>query len=380
VSERVETTSSDHDCLVIGAGPAGLGAAAMLKERGRKPLIVERAEAVAAAWRSRYDGFRLNTSSWFSYLPGERFPRSAGRWPTREALVAYYERYAARHALAIQTETTVERIERGEAVWRVVTGGGELSAPLVVVATGKYRTPVVPDWPGREGFSGELIHSAEYRKARPYEGKRVLVVGPGNSGFEIATQLERGHARSVWLSVRTPPHIIHREIGPFPADLFAVIGRRLPVPLVDAAAELIRRLTIGDLSKYGLEAPPDGLYERLKRTGMIPTADGRFLGALKAGQLQVVPPLETLETSCAILADGSRLEIDAVIAATGYRRDLEPLVGHLGLLDEDGHPLFHAAETHRRAPGLHFIGFSEPLSGNMRQLRFDARKIARAAA
>jgi cation diffusion facilitator CzcD-associated flavoprotein CzcO len=145
-------------------------------------------------------------------------------------------------------------------------------------------------------------------------------------------------------------------------------------------SEQVRRRAIGDLSSYGLGAPPDGLYERFLRTGMIPTIDGRLIEALRSRRIEVVASVEGLEGSAAVLSDGRRLEADALIAATGYRRDLDPLVGHLGLLDQDGHPVVHGARTHPQAPGLYFIGFSEPLSGNMRQLRLDSRRIARAAA
>jgi putative flavoprotein involved in K+ transport len=366
------------DCVVVGAGPAGLGVGAELKRRRINVLLLERGPAVAPAWKDRYDGFRLNTSSWFSYLPGRRFPRAAGRWPPRDALVDYYQRYARDHGLRVCTQTTVERVERSSRGWRVLSDQAEFKAPFVVVATGKYRTPVIPEWPGRGSYSGRLLHSEQYRNAAPYRGREVLVVGPGNSGFEIALQLAEEGAKCVRLSVRTPPHIIHREIGSLPADVFAVLGRPLPVPLVDWTSELIRRLMIGDLSPYGLPPPPDGLYERLRRTGMIPTADGRFTGALRERRVKVVAAVDRFDRATVFLADGTRLTPAAVIAATGYCRDLEPLVGHLGLLDERGHPLVHGPKTHRRAPGLYFIGFSEPLSGNLREIRFDARRIARA--
>jgi putative flavoprotein involved in K+ transport len=377
MSAESVAASDRQECVVIGSGPAGLAAAAMLHRAGIPALVLERADDIAPSWRSRYDGFRLNTSSWFSFLPGRRLPRRAGRWPTRDALVAYYESYAREHALRIELGTAVERIDRADHGWRVRTLRGTIEAACVVVATGKYRTPVVPAWPGRDGYTGELIHSAAYRNPKPYHGRDVMVVGPGASGCEIAMQIARAAGRPVCLSIRTPPHVIHREIGPVPTDLFAVIGRRLPVALVDAAGRAIRRLTIGDLRAYGLPPPEDGIYTRLKRTGMIPTADGPYVEALKAGLIEVVPAVERFDGSSVILADGSRWRPDAVIAATGYRRDLEPLVGHLGVLTDDGHPVVHGRRTDPRAPGLYFIGFSEPLSGNLREVRLDARRIAR---
>jgi putative flavoprotein involved in K+ transport len=367
-------------CAVVGAGPAGLGAAAMLRRRGVDVLVVERADAVAWTWRTRYDGFRLNTSSWFSYLPGLRYPREAGRWPDREAIVSYYERYALRNRLAFRFDTTVERLARSGSRWVLETADEPLAASHVVVATGKYHTPVIPDWPGRERFGAEVLHAAQYRNARPFREREVLVVGPGNSGFEIALQLAGEGAAKVWLAIRTPPHIVHRDVGPLPSDALAVLARRLPVGLVDAVAAGMRRLTMGDLSQCGLVAPPDGIYSRVRRTGMIPTVDGPFIEAVRAGDVEVVAAVERFEESAVVLADGVRLEPDVVIAATGYRRDLEPLVGHLGVLDGDGRPAVHGPETHPNAPHVRFIGFTEPFSGNLRELRFDSRKIARAVA
>jgi cation diffusion facilitator CzcD-associated flavoprotein CzcO len=363
-------------CVVVGAGPGGLGVGAMLRRRGIDPLLVERAPEVAAAWRARYDGFRLNTSSWFSYLPGRRFPREAGRWPSRDALIAYYEAYARGSELRFSGSTEVERIEPTDVGWRLLTSSAHIEAAHVVVATGKYRTPVVPDWPGSESFEGALVHAEDYRNARAYAGRDLLVIGPGASGFEIATQLATGVAAQVWLAIRTPPHIVPRSIGPLPIDFFAVLARRLPVWLVDRVGDAARRVAIGDLSGHGLPPPPDGIYTRLKRTGMVGTVNGPYLDAVKRGLVKVVPALERFEGSIAVLADGTRLAPHAVIAATGYRPGLEPLVGHLGVLDERGYPVAHGPRVHPAAPGLHFIGFREPLSGNLRELRLDARRIA----
>ena len=372
--------ATSAECVVIGAGPAGLGVSAMLGRRGVDTLILEAADTVAPSWHARYDGFRLNTSSWFSYLPGRRLPRSAGRWPSREALVAYYTDYARRHELKVRLGATVERVERRGEGWSLRTVEEAIDARFVVLATGKYRTPAIPHWRGRDTFAGQLMHSADYRNPAPFLGRDVLVVGPGASGFEIATQIARASGKRVPLSIRTPPHLIHRDVGPFPSDLFAVLGRRLPVRAVDWAGERIRRLTIGDLTDLGLQPPPDGIYSRLRRTGMIPTADGPYIEALKTGSVQIVAAVEHFDGPAVVLSDGRHLEPDVVIAATGYRRDLEPLVGHLGVLDADGHPLADRGRTHPRAPGLYFIGFSEPLSGNLRQLRLDARQIARSIA
>jgi len=134
---------------------------------------------------------------------------------------------------------------------------------------------------------------------------------------------------------------------------------------------------VGDLTPYGLPPSPRGLYARA-REGQIPIIDVGLIDALKSGRITVVPALRALDGRDVVLEDGSRIEADVVIAATGYARALERLVGHLGVLDARGVPLAHGADTHPAAPGMYFIGYSNPISGNLREIGIDARKIAKA--
>ena len=377
-SRRTSVAGQVRLCAVVGAGPAGLGAAGEIARRGIVPVVLERYET-AGSWRRRYDRVHLNTSTWFSHLPGYRFPSDYPLFPSRDQLVSYYDEFAKAHNLEVHAGVSVDRIEKANGNWRIATSDGALETKAVVVATGKDHTPKLPDVPGREGFGGQLIHAAEYRNAEPFHGSDALVLGGGNSGVEIATDLAEGGAGKVRLSIRTPPNLLRRSTVGLPNDLFAVIGRRLPPPVVDAIAWRMRRLTLGDLSPYGLSRPPEGPYARLRRTGMIPTVDsGPFLRALKGGAIDVVAGVERFEGRDVVLAGGQRIRPGLVVAATGYRTDLEPLVGHLGVLDDRGRPTFHAEKTHPSAPRLHFIGFTDPLSGNIRQTRLDAPKIAQA--
>src|SRR4051794_25028776 len=158
-----------HAAAVIGAGPGGLAAAAMLRRRGVDTLSVERSESVGASWRGHYDRLHLHTVRWLSNLPGMRIPRENGRWVSRDGVVDYLERYARHHELDIRFGTAVERLDPAHGGWRLVTGGEEeLLAKHVVVATGYNHTPFMTDFPGKEGFEGELMHAARYRNAEPY--------------------------------------------------------------------------------------------------------------------------------------------------------------------------------------------------------------------
>ena len=366
---------------VIGGGPAGLAAAAELRRQELQPVVLERGEQVGTSWRAGYDRLHLHTVRGLSGLPGFGIPRQAGRWPSRDAVIDYLERYRARHELELRGHTEVERIAAAEATggdgirWVIHTTAGErLPARSVVVATGHAHTPYVPDWPGIESYTGQLRHAREYRNPVPFAGLDVLVVGVGNSGSEIATDLGDGGARRVWIAVRTPPQIVRRNLAWWPAHATGILVSRLPAALVDPVARLQRRLTIGDLTRYGIPQPDDGLLSRVRRVGEVPLQDVGFVGAVRSGKVTPVAAVTGFEGDKVLLADGSAIGAQAVIAATGYRRGLEKLVGHLGVLDESGMPRVSGGPP--AAPGLFFLGYTVSLRGMLRDIAADARRVA----
>jgi len=369
---------NSHDAIVIGAGPGGLAAAATLSATGLRPVVLERSPNVGARWRSFYDGLTLQSPSWLTSLPGLRIGRELGRWPSRDGFVAYLERYVARHRLDVRPNTTVEAVERSPEGWVVTADDGRWQSPRVVVATGYSNVPYLPPWPGLGGFGGQVLHAADFRNGQPFRGRDVLVVGAGNSGAEIASILSRQGASRVRLSVRTPPHVTPKEVLGVPALLGAVLTRRLPAWLGDAVLGLPARLAIGDLSRYGLPRSTEGMLTQYQRKQITPIIDTGIVGAIRSGAVRVVGAVDGFHGDQVVLAGGERITPDVVIAATGYRRGLEPLVGHLGVLAPDGMPGTHGAQCPPGAPGLHFIGYTHPFSGNIRDIAIDARKIARA--
>ncbi|WTB83391.1 NAD(P)/FAD-dependent oxidoreductase [Streptomyces cellulosae] len=367
---------------VVGGGPGGLSVAHALRARGVRAVVLERSERVGDSWRRHYDRLHLHTTRRRSALPGLPMPRRFGRWPSRDDVVRYLEKYAEHHRLEIVTGVEVSRIERSEdgAGWLLrATGGRELTGAAVVVATGFNHTPRVPDWPGRDMYTGELLHASQYRNPKPFAGRDVLVVGVGNTGAEIAVDLVEGGASRVRLAVRTPPHIVRRSTAGWPAQYSGILVRRLPVPLVDRISRLQARVAVPDLSEHGLPRPETGLYSRVLE-GAIPVQDVGLIDAVRAGSVEVVAAVKGFEEGEVLLADGERIAPDAVIAATGYERGLEGLVGHLGVLDERGRPVVHGARTPAGAPDLYFTGFTNPISGNLREMALDAQRIARAVA
>ena len=364
---------------VVGAGPAGVAAAVALKDRRLRPLLIDQADEVASTWRARYDRLRLNTCRPYSHLPGRRFAKGTPMFPSRDQLVEHLDHHAREDGIDLQLGTNVDRIERSNGGWALRTSAGEVRVPQVVVATGYESEPVVPDWPGRDLFEGELTHSREYRNAKPFADRLVLVVGPGCSGMEIAHDLAEGGARKVWLSARTPPNIVLRTgPGGLPGDMIAVVLLHLPARLGDAVARFGRKQDLGDLTEYGLPVPEEGVMSRLHRTGQAPAiVDSEVIESIKARRIEIVPGVESLDRTGVQLAGGSRVEPEVVICATGYNRRLEPLVGHLDVLDEGGMP--RALAQRSAAPGMRFVGYV-PRPGALGYMGKEAARAARAIA
>ncbi len=370
---------NDHQVAVIGAGPSGVAAAVSLRDRGIRPLLIDRAEHVGASWRARYDRLRLNTGRLTSHLPNRPYPAGTAVFPTRDQVVAHLDRHAREDGIDLLLGTTVARVDRDGEGWRLWTSGGDVCARHVVVATGYEHTPNIPDWPGADGFTGRLLHSSAYRNPIPFSGLRVLVVGAGSSAMEIVHDVATGGAAQAWLAVRTPPNIMLRALpGGFPSDYLATPLFDAPVGLVDWMARLAQRATIGDLSEYGLPTPREGVFARGKRLGRAPViVDREVVDAIRARRFEVVRTIGRFDGGTVVLTDGRRLQPDAVICATGYSRGLEPLVGHLGVLDDRGLP--RSAGEVAAAPGLWFIGFqSRPglISFAAKQSQRIAKRIA----
>ncbi|MFC3573013.1 flavin-containing monooxygenase [Streptomyces yaanensis] len=378
----VVPSHENRPVYVVGGGPGGLAAAYALRAQGLRAVVLEKSDRVGASWRRHYDRLRLHTTRRLSALPGLPMPRRFGRWVSRDNVVRYLEKYVEHHQLEIVTGVEVSRIDPapdGNGWLLHATGGRELTGSAVVVATGYNHTPRVPDWPGRDSYAGEFLHAGEYRNAKPYAGRDVLVVGVGNTGAEIAVDLVEGGASRVRLSVRTAPHIVRRSTAGWAAQSTSILVRRLPVRLVDRLARPMAKVSVPDLSAHGLPRPDTGLYSRVNE-GSVPVLDVGLIDAVRKGRVEIVAAVDGFEGGKVALADGSRIEPEAVIAATGYVRALEGLVGHLGVLDARGKPVVHGARSPRTAPGLYFTGFTNPISGMFREMAIDAQKIAKAVA
>jgi cation diffusion facilitator CzcD-associated flavoprotein CzcO len=368
-------TGQDHEVLVIGAGVAGLSTAVELGRRGIDALVLERADDVGSSWQGRYDGLRLNTYRRLSSPLHSRIPRSAGRWPSREALIAHLRDYARRERVEIEHGTSVRRIERAPGGYELDTTDGPRMARFVVVATGYDQAPKIPEWPGLDSFEGELIHAREFRSPAPFAGRDVLVVGAGNTGTEIAVQLEQAGAARVRMAVRTPPNLVPIEMFGIPITYLARAAEPAPEPIVNLVGRALRRYAVGNLTPFGLPPGPYGIGTELRIKGLGPVVDRGIGGAVRTGRVEVVAAVDSFDGADVALADGTRINPDLVIAATGYQMGLEPLVGHLGVLLPSGKPRFLRGESDPSAPGLHFNGYWLPMSGELPAMRRTTRRI-----
>ncbi|OHV86804.1 dimethylaniline monooxygenase [Mesorhizobium sp. ORS 3428] len=362
--------------IVIGAGAAGLAAAHALIEAGIATEILEREGRLAEPWHHRHENLHLNTHRDLSTLPGVSFPKGTPAFPHRSAVIRLFNDFAATHRLPIAFGVIVREIAFRGDHWLVKTTIGSRAARHVVVATGRDRHPFIPNWKGMEEFSGRIIHSADFGRATDYAGKRVLVVGAGNSGFDALNHLSGVETGQMWLSARNGPSLLPKRIGKIAVHRFSPLMARLPVGLADAVMAATQRLAFGDLKKFGLPRAPSGGASRLGSDYTAIAADDGAVDAIKAGRIIVVPQVKEFRHDSVILDNGQAISPDVVIAATGYRTGLETMVGSLGVLDAKGVPLFNGAAGDPKLPGLWFTGMRPSIRGCFANARIQGAAIA----
>lgn len=352
------------DIVVIGAGPAGLAVAATLAARGCRPLVIEKAEEVGASWRSHYERLRLHTVKSLSALPGMPFPPEQPRYVPRQGVVDYLDAYAAHSGIVPRFGEEATAIVRDGEDWRVETrSGSALRARAVVVATGANQHPNIAAIDGQDAFAGTIVHSREYRDATAFAGRRVLVVGMGNTGAEIALDLAE-HGVQVVLSVRSPVNVVLRDVLGRPTQKTSIALGRLPRRLGDALASFLAAVTVGDLERLGLRRSPVSPLRALREYGRTPVIDVGTLARIRSGEIAVRPGIRRLVADGAEFVDGSVERLDAIVLATGYRAGVAALLpGTAVAVDEHGLPSNVVGEG--ALAGIFFVGFDTRQPGGL---------------
>ena len=318
------TSPRDYDAVVVGAGQAGLAIGYFLARQGMRFLVVEARDSVGSAWRSRWDSLTLFTPRRYDGLPGLAFPGDPDGYPTRDETIAYLHQYAVKFELPIRLNSAVRSLTRTGDRYLLELDGETIEAEQVVVATGPFQIPFVPPFADRLAPEVVQMHSTGYRNPASLPGPTVLVVGGGNTGFQIAAELAAA-GQDVHLSVgsRQKP-LPQRLLG---RDLFWWLGK----------TGLIRKTVDSRLGKR--------LRERDALIGSSPRALGKLGVTMR--------PRATAVSGRAItFADGSELEADAVVWATGYRSDHSWI--ELPLTDASGRLQHTRGVT--EYPGLYFLG------------------------
>ena len=356
---------------------------ASLRRLGISFEILEQADAVGHSWRNHYERLHLHTAKSLSALPHFPFPKAYPRYPSRQQIVDYLESYAQAFDLKPHFQSSVNDAKHVDGHWEVTVEGQEKpwESRFLVIATSYNGDPKRPQWPGEEGFKGQIIHSRDYRNAEPFQGQDVLIVGLGNTGGEIALDLHEHGARPS-VALRSPIHVMPRQMFGLPIQVFSIILSQLPNSWVDFIGLKLAKLRMGDMTKFGLDRPKLGPATMVREHGRIPLIDIGTVDMIRAGHLPIYKNIKEFEEDCVVFEDGQKKPFDTVLLCTGYRARIDKVFSKAEeLINEKGYPNWHGVEVPLPGyEGLYFLGFSNPIAGALRQIRKEALGIAKSIA
>ncbi|MEB3369238.1 flavin-containing monooxygenase [Saccharopolyspora mangrovi] len=385
--EEPSQQAATRDVCVIGAGISGLAVMRSLRRRGIDFIGFERDDAVGGVWNfdpaaadsphPAYGSLHLNTSSKVTGFTGFPVPEDFPRYPRHDQVASYLRRFADEHDLTghIEFGTDVRQVEAAPGGWSVTTADARGAVRTrhfrdVVLASGYHSAPRLPDpkITGSDEFHGRQLHSADYTDPEPFRGKKVTVVGFGNSACDIAVELSRVAAKTV-LSIRRGAHVVPKTLMGLPIDEIAASRwwSFLPFKLQRRLIEVLLYLSRGRIGDYGLPEPDHRVME-----APITISD-ELLSRLSHGEITVRPSIRELTRDGVTFGDGSTEDADAIILCTGYDMSL-PVPDDVAF-DADGRlSLFQRIVPvgHR---GLYFAGFLRPVGALTRLAELQAEWI-----
>ncbi len=375
--------TSSPSVAVIGAGAAGLAAAKALLDERIDVVVLERGDRPGGLWARgnasgsspAYDSLHLNTSKGRTQFADLPMPDAWPDYPSARAIEGYLRDYADRFGVSkvIRYGAEVTRVERGEDGWQVTlaeaAGAQTLLVDAVVVANGHNWDPRWPDPPPPGEFAGTQMHAHDHRSAEQYAGRRVLVVGMGNSAMDIAVDASFTASSPVLLSGRHGVHIVPKYLFGRPADATGALLAALPWRLRQRLAETMLRLAVGTPQSYGLPAPAGGLFQN------HPTISDTILHRITHGEVVPRPGVARLDGRTVRFVDGTADEVDTIVWATGYRVSMPFLDPAWTGADPEAMPLYQRV-FHLDDPTLAFVGLMQSTGAALPVVEAQAKLVA----
>ncbi|KAL8059540.1 hypothetical protein ABFX02_03G094200 [Erythranthe guttata] len=350
--------------LIVGAGPAGLATSACLNLKNIPNIVLEREDCCASLWKKRaYDRLKLHLAKQFCELPNMPFPSNAPTYIPRKDFIQYLDDYVSYFNVSPFYERTVESasFDHTRRNWVVIAKNEVLGttekyvAKFLVVATGENSEGYIPqNIPGLDSFNGEVMHSSKYENGKRFEKKKVLVVGSGNSGMEIAFDLSNWGARTS-VVIRSPVHVLSEEL----VKLGMVLLKHLNVDLVDTIVLLLSKLKFGNLSQYGIQTPNKGPFYLKRATGRSPVIDVGTIAKIRAREIDVLASIKNVHGDNISFTNGETESYDAIVFATGYKSTVGKWLKDDGeLFGENGMPKKRNPNHWKGENGLYCAGFA----------------------
>ncbi|KAE8685206.1 putative indole-3-pyruvate monooxygenase YUCCA10 [Hibiscus syriacus] len=349
--------------IIVGAGPSGLATAACLNHYSIPYVIIEREDCFASLWKkSTYDRLHLHLDKQFCELPHMSLLDTYPRFISKNQFISYLDDYVSRFKISPLYRRAVESAEFNEATgkWTVKArnfGSGEVEEFLgrfLVVASGETSNPFTPKIEGLDAFPGYILHSTQFRNGKAFENLKVLVVGSGNSGMEIALELAN-HGAETSLVVRSPVHILSKDMIHWGLILLKYIS----VNMVDTLMVMLSKLVYGDLTKYGIRRPEEGPFLMKDAYGKYPVIDVGTYKKIKSGEIQVLPGISSIRGNEVVFENGKMHPFDTIVFCTGFKRSTNVwLKGDDYLLNDDGIPKPSIPNHWKGRNGLYCVGLS----------------------
>ncbi|KAK8532566.1 hypothetical protein V6N13_131885 [Hibiscus sabdariffa] len=364
--------------IIVGAGPSGLAMAACLNHHSIPYVILEREDCVASLWKKyTYDTLHLHLDKKICQLPHMPFPETYPRFVPKHQFISYLDDYVSRFKISPLYRRSVESAEFDETTgkWTVKARNlgsdevEEFKGRFLVVASGETTNPFTPEIEGLDSFPGEVLHSTLYRNGKAFENQKVLVLGSGNSGMDVALDLAN-HGAQTSLVVRSPLHIVSKDM----VHWGLVLLKYISLKMVDTLLVMLSRLVYGDMTKYGIPRPEEGPIFMLLAYGKYPIIDVGTYEKIKSGEIQVLPGVSSIRGNEVVFENGNTHAFDTIVFCTGFKRATSVwLKGDDYLLKEDGIAKQSFPNHWKGRNGLYCVGLARR---GLNGAGFDAQNVA----